>query len=207
MGDIVLAGSTSGTVTISPPAVAGTTTLTLPTTNGTVYVPGGALGTPASGTLTNCTGYPASALPTGSVLQVVQSSYSTFTSSSSSTYADTGLSASITPSSSSNKILVFASMVGVGKYNGNTKVGLMLVRNSTNIENFSTETASSGWNSTTQVDVGTTSCVILDSPATTSSTTYKVQLASSGNVSYTFINNVNGSPEIGCTLTLMEIKG
>lgn len=36
MGDIVLAGSTSGTVTISPPASAGTTTLTLPSTSGTV---------------------------------------------------------------------------------------------------------------------------------------------------------------------------
>lgn len=36
MGDIVLAGSTSGTVTISPPATAGTTVLTLPSTTGTV---------------------------------------------------------------------------------------------------------------------------------------------------------------------------
>lgn len=187
MSSIVVAGDTSGSVTLQAPSVAGTTTLTLPSTSGTVVT-------------TNT-------MPTGSVLQVVQSSYSTFTSSSSSTYADTGLSASITPSSSSNKVLVFASMVGVGKYNGNTKVSLMLVRNSTNIENFSTETASSGWNSTTQVDVGTTSCIILDSPATTSSTTYKVQLASTGNVSWAFINNVNGSPEIGCTLTLMEIKG
>ena len=36
MGDLVLAGSTSGTVTLSPPASAGTTTLTLPTTSGTI---------------------------------------------------------------------------------------------------------------------------------------------------------------------------
>ena len=36
MGDLVLAGSTSGTVTLSPPASAGTTTLTLPSTSGTV---------------------------------------------------------------------------------------------------------------------------------------------------------------------------
>ena len=40
MGDIVLAGSTSGTVTISPPASAGTTTLTLPATTGTVLTTG-----------------------------------------------------------------------------------------------------------------------------------------------------------------------
>lgn len=187
MSSVVIAGDTSGTVTLSAPSVAGTTTLTLPSTSGTVVT-------------TNT-------MPTGSVLQVVQSSYSTFTSSSSSTYADTGLSASITPSSSSNKILVFASMVGVGKNTGSCKVALRLVRNSTAIEEFSTETASSAWNSATQVDVGTTSCVILDSPATTSSTTYKVQLAASGNTAQVFINNVNGSTEIGCTLTLMEIKG
>jgi hypothetical protein len=36
LGDLVLAGSTSGTVTLSPPASAGTTTLTLPSTSGTV---------------------------------------------------------------------------------------------------------------------------------------------------------------------------
>lgn len=187
MSSVVIAGNTSGTITLDAPNVAGSTVLTLPTTSGTIVT-------------TNT-------MPTGSVLQVVQTSYSTFTSSSSSSYADTGLSASITPSSSSNKILVFASMIGVGKYNGNTRVGLMLVRNSTNIENFSTETAQTPWNTTTQLDVGTTSAIVLDSPATTSSTTYKVQLASTGNVSFAFINNVNGSPEIGCTLTLMEIKG
>jgi hypothetical protein len=36
MGDIVLAGATSGTTTLTPTAVSGTTTLTLPATTGTV---------------------------------------------------------------------------------------------------------------------------------------------------------------------------
>ena len=36
MGDIVLAGATSGTTTLTPAAVSGTTTLTLPATTGTV---------------------------------------------------------------------------------------------------------------------------------------------------------------------------
>ena len=40
MGDIVLAGSTSGTTTLTPAAVSGTTTLTLPATTGTVMVNG-----------------------------------------------------------------------------------------------------------------------------------------------------------------------
>ena len=36
MASIVVAGDTSGTVTLAAPAVSGTTTLTLPTTSGTV---------------------------------------------------------------------------------------------------------------------------------------------------------------------------
>ena len=46
-------------------------------------------------------------MPTGSVLQVVQQVHHTFTQiNNSSSYVDTGLTQAITPSSSSNKILV-----------------------------------------------------------------------------------------------------
>ena len=83
MASISVAGDSSGSITIAAPAVAGSGTLTLPVatdtlagiaatqtlTNKTLVAP--ALGTPASGVLTNCTGVPASALPAGSVLQVV----------------------------------------------------------------------------------------------------------------------------------------
>jgi hypothetical protein len=55
MGDLVLAGSTSGTTTLTPAAVSGTTTLTLPTTSGTVI------------TDASTTGISASALSTGTV--------------------------------------------------------------------------------------------------------------------------------------------
>jgi hypothetical protein len=145
--------------------------------------------------------------PAGSVLQVVQGTYATFTSSSSSTYADTGLSATITPSSSSNKILIFSTILGVGKNTGNTKVGLRVLRGSTAINVFSTETCrSQDYGSTAQVDVGTVSAIDLDSPATTSATTYKIQLASVSNVAQVFINNVNTSPFLGSTLTLVEVK-
>jgi hypothetical protein len=51
MSSIVVAGDTSGSVTISAPAVAGTTVLTLPTTNGTVIVgTGGITGVAQGGT-------------------------------------------------------------------------------------------------------------------------------------------------------------
>jgi hypothetical protein len=42
MSSIVIAGDTSGSVTLQAPAVAGTTTLTLPATSGTVVLTGGA---------------------------------------------------------------------------------------------------------------------------------------------------------------------
>jgi len=186
MASIVVAGDTSGTVTLSAPATAGTTTLTLPTTTGTLVT--------------------SNAMPTGSVLQVVQGSFTTQVSTSSSTYSDTGITATITPSSSSNKILVFSSVLGCLKQLSNTKIGLRLVRNSTTVDTFSTETGrSTDYGANAQVDVGTISSVNLDSPATTSATTYKIQFASVANTSNIQINNVSGTT-VGSTITLMEIK-
>jgi hypothetical protein len=51
MGDIVLAGATSGTTTLTPTAVSGTTTLTLPATSGTIITTGGG----AAGSFTTLT--------------------------------------------------------------------------------------------------------------------------------------------------------
>ena len=65
MADIILAGDISGSVTIAAPAIAGTTVITLPATTGTLISSGGALGTPSSGTLTNCTGLPVAGGGTG----------------------------------------------------------------------------------------------------------------------------------------------
>jgi hypothetical protein len=67
MSSVVIAGDTSGTVTLAAPAVAGTTTLTLPATTGTLLASGGALGTPASATLTNATGLPLTTGVTGTL--------------------------------------------------------------------------------------------------------------------------------------------
>ncbi len=56
MGNLVLAGATSGSITLEPTAVAGTTTLTLPAANGTVGLVSGNLGTPSTLVGTNITG-------------------------------------------------------------------------------------------------------------------------------------------------------
>jgi len=56
MANLILNGSTSGSVTLSSPAVSGTTTLTLPTTSGTVGIVSGDLGTPSALVGTNISG-------------------------------------------------------------------------------------------------------------------------------------------------------
>jgi hypothetical protein len=91
---IVLEGSTSGSVTLQEPAVAGTTVLDLPATSGTVL-------TSASQSI------PSAALPTGSVLQVVESVITgTFSTTSTSYTHATNTSLSITTSVANSKILL-----------------------------------------------------------------------------------------------------
>tara|TARA_Y100000310_G_scaffold342175_1_gene444140 strand:- start:192 stop:827 length:636 start_codon:yes stop_codon:yes gene_type:complete len=108
----------------------------------------------------------------GKVLQVVEGTYSTETNTSSSTYADTGLTATITPSSTSSKILVCANQAGLFKYTGDTYGGIKLLRDSTQIA-LCTEMCDSS--DTSSHGVGATMLQKLDSPSTTSSITYKTQ--------------------------------
>ena len=215
MADIIVAGNTSGAITISAPLVAGSGTLTLPVatdtlagiaatqtlTNKTLVAP--ALGTPASGVLTNCTGVPASALPAGSVLQVVQGSIDTQASTSSSAYSDTGLTASITPKFATSKILVLISHPENAKSNGNASnaISFNLCRNGTQIVKFS---ANTGGTSTAASAFFGQSFNYLDSPATTSSTTYKTQFNSTQNVGTTYVQYSGTSNNLS-TITLMEI--
>ena len=136
----------------------------------------------------------------GQVLQVVNATYSALASSTSSTYADTGLSATITPKSATSKILVLVSASGVSKQTNNTGVGLRVLRGATTILNFEGGVAYSG-NSNYISASGSTS--YLDSPATTSSTTYKLQFNSISNVGNCYVNDGNGNQ--ASTMTLMEI--
>jgi hypothetical protein len=108
----------------------------------------------------------------GKVLQVVQSTYATPTSNSTTTLADTGLTLNITPSSASSKVLLWMFMP-TAKYagNNNNSVILQLQRDGTNVLQ-----AYEMHKTNTSLDFfGSTTLTYLDSPATTSSTTYKVQ--------------------------------
>ncbi len=135
----------------------------------------------------------------GKVLQVVNATYSTSTSSSTSTYADTGLTATITPTSATSKILVFVNQAGLAKDTGDTVISLKLLRGATSLIEFERGAGWTGNGNTIQVAAAATT--YLDSPATTSATTYKTQFNSVDNVAIVRVQRLSSAS----TITLMEI--
>ena len=160
----------------------------------------------ANATLVTSGTLPTARLPAGSVLQVVQSVFANNTSTSSTSFVTTNHSASITPSSASNKILVTLS--GGGWYNSNVinkSLYTTIYRGATNLE----PTANAGFEVIycNAFFAAQHSVVYLDSPATTSATTYTIyfRVESGGTAVYTqFAGAQPGTP---VTLTLMEIAG
>jgi hypothetical protein len=139
------------------------------------------------------------AMPSGSVLQVIQVGYNTTVGSTTNTFVDTGLTATITPSSTSSKILVTFNQQGVGKWSNNTSCSLRLIRGSTQLQIAGDYTpyTSSGL----EVRGLSVTSQYLDSPSTTSATTYKVQFRSLNNNATAAVNDPQGNS----TITLMEI--
>jgi len=140
----------------------------------------------------------------GVVLQVVNGTTSTQVSSSTTTYADTGLTATITPKFATSKILVLVNQTGIAKSPANTgsAVYLRLLRNGNQLAVIGnavgfTNTASYNYNSTISTSY-------LDSPATTSAVTYKTQFANNASVDAVY---VQVSSEPTSTITLLEIAG
>jgi hypothetical protein len=158
-----------------------------------------------SGTITGLTATGISAQPVfaGNILQVVNVAYSTEATSSSSTFADTGLTATITPSSSSNKILVLVNQNGCFKSTNDTQIRLRLLRAATNILDF--ERLAGYTNSVASSGVGSCSLCFLDSPATTSATTYKTQFASANNNAEVRVQINSGGAPSSSTITLLEV--
>ena len=153
----------------------------------------------------------------GHVIQVVSANYSTVVSITGSTYIDSGLSASITPTSTSSKILVLVNQMMYHYATSSAQVlsGVRLLRDSTTI--LSPYADSSGpLEPYVEVGGGTEiynafrhSINYLDTPATTSAITYKTQgaLRNTGS-GRTLLFQPSGATNNGTsTLTLMEIAG
>jgi hypothetical protein len=130
--------------------------------------------------LSGDTGVPASGMPTGSVIQTVQSTTTTSFSTTSSTLVDSGISASFTPTAASSKVLIIV----VANVNpGTGGAGFGLYRGTTQI--FSPMPSDgSGFYGVYQNIIAQTPLTYLDSPATTSAITYRLYFAArSGNTS------------------------
>ena len=163
--------------------------------------------------LSGDTGVPASGMPTGSVIQTVYATTTATTTNSTSTLADvTGLTATITPTSATSKILVvvatqyelYRAAIEVTGY-------FVVLRNSTTI--FSQSANSLGLE--TGLSTGSRIYMdaffapsVVDSPATTSALTYKVQFAttSTGSSGRITVNNQGNNTQTS-SIVLMEIKG
>jgi hypothetical protein len=132
---------------------------------------------------TTATGLAWATLPSsGKVLQVVSATYSTETTVASETFTDTGLSLAITPSSASSKILVIVSQVAYVYREVSPSAGAYkILRGATDIVvvDASNQMAMGIFAGTTGIPNlgirGIINYTYLDSPATTSSTTYKTQ--------------------------------
>ena len=113
----------------------------------------------------------------GRVLQVVEGSTSTLVTNATTTMVDTGLTASITPSSSSSKILVMFSQQATSSRTattGDMNLDLQLLRGATVLIEYADYAHYAS--AATLAYIGfQISATYLDSPATTSSTTYKLQ--------------------------------
>jgi len=144
----------------------------------------------------------------GKVLQVVSATTTTATTIASTTLTDTGLTLSITPTLATSKILILITQTGFWQRNESTQaVGMVIQRASTTVYDMNDNgygVAGFANTGSTSIDaIFTMSASFLDSPATTSATTYKTQArvvstANSGQV----VMQRNRKPS---TITLLEI--
>ena len=140
---------------------------------------------------------------TGKVLQVVNAHTGTQVTSNSATYADTGLTAAITPSATSSKILVLVQQ-SVGKSGGDTKGNIRVYRGSTEIGGAvaGREIGDTDSSATNIVGTGFANS-FLDTPSSTSSLTYKTQF-NNNDAAGTIAVQYSSSQSY---ITLMEIAG
>ena len=147
--------------------------------------------------------YPRDGLPSGAngggIIQIVQDTYNTESSTANSSYTATGLSLNTTPTSSSNKVLVSFNLP-LQKGGANLRIATGLHRGGSEIYLANREAC---FNNLSSQATETVSGMFLDSPATTSAVTYDVRVrVSSG--SGTFYWAVSSCV---CTLTAMEVSG
>ena len=138
----------------------------------------------------------------GGVIQIIENSTTTQANSTSQTFADTGLTATITPQSTSSKIAIFISQNVHKTYQHTDQIQVNIMRDSTQLVLWATELMHD--NGALAHFNGYGSQSFLDSPSTTSPVTYKTQfrrrLSTSAQVSVQYASGRS-------SIMLMEISG
>jgi hypothetical protein len=198
MSKVRLYGNTSGYVDLQAPDVAGDVTITLPNESGPF----------ATETYVNAAvaAIPAIAGIGSNVVSVIKTDAF---SSSSTSYTDvTGLTVTITPTSATSKILVFASATVSTDFVSNQIVRVRLVRDSTEIGGTTVgsntgfgliDGVSPFWNQIMRQTLG-----IVDAPATTAATTYHIEMKTTSDTGY--INRAGENANDGGTSWLVAIE-
>ena len=168
-----------------------------------------------TGAVTGLAQLPDSAMSAGSIIQVVQTTKTDTFSTTSTSFTDvTGLSASITPASSSNKILFLyttnyshkASYAHFQLVRGSTA---LLIGDASSSRGRSTFGAWLPNSSDIEYEGNVFSGSYLDSPSTTSATTYKIQMRVTQNTGY--LNRLQGdgdaayTPRMASSIVLLEV--
>ena len=161
---------------------------------------------------TTSTGLKWAAPAGGKVLQVASTFLSTTFSTTSTSFTDlTGLSVSFTPSATTSKVLIFSDII-ISNTSRSERTIITLLRNGTEIANSA---STNGWNMVSRYNDSTTAPEMayhhpasnhyLDSPATTSALTYKLQIRCTG---ATAVVNRTGNDSTAAgtsSITIMEI--
>jgi hypothetical protein len=198
--------------TLTSPALTTPTISTATTSGDILYGTGsGALARLGIGSTANVLtvsgGLPVWSAPAGGgkVLQVVQATITSPTTISSGTFTDSGITATITPTSATSKILVFtngAIRIETSQYDRQTLATARILRGATEIYDYGRifqiyfpSITTGAVDHYHQINLN-----YLDSPATTSATTYKVQYG--GSIYQTLTSQGGGTKS---TIILMEI--
>ena len=160
--------------------------------------------------------------PAGHILNIQQGTIDDIVTTTSTTWADSGLTVNITPTSSSNKILVsfssLCSCLAAGSYGGMLRLIRTISSTETNIcvgatRGSRTPAISSAYSEASTYRGAHCNQQYLDSPSTTSSVNYKIQLRS-GWTSRDFSMNTSGGDADAdsrgtfmSTIQAMEVKG
>ena len=210
MSKIRLFGDSSGYMEIAPPAAGSSATVTLPNSAGELLLSDGSAASltqiPAANIVGVCTSGLTKTGGFGKVLQAVSATTTTTVSNTTDTYADSGLTASITISAGSKVLVMCVQTLDIQRSATAARCAIKLLRGSTdifapaNVKNVGVE---GEYSSVQNILFLPLHFSFLDTGASTGSNTYKIQgrVASASNSARVRFQDDNNPS----TMTLLEI--